>query len=214
MKKTQGTKEQITVTACMNADGMYMPPFIILLGQQLMRSSFGADCYADVIYTCSPSGWQNEVTFMSFLERFNAAVNEVKIARPVILFCDGYKAHVLYGAAMFCLEKKIILYTLLSHATHLLQPLDVGVFSKMKTTWSAHVMEWMQANEGEVLKKTYFSGILKKAWEDVATKEHSQKAFQKAGLCPFTEKAVDYSCLLTEEEEKQKKEQKKKKEAE
>jgi len=53
----------------------------------------------------------------------------------------GHGSHVSTAAIEFCLQKKIILLCLPSHTTHLLQPLDVGVFAPLATTYKRLVQK-------------------------------------------------------------------------
>lgn len=48
-----------------------------------------------------------------------------------MLILDGHASHISTAAIEFCIRQKIILLCLPAHTTHILQPLDVGVFGPL-----------------------------------------------------------------------------------
>jgi hypothetical protein len=53
-----------------------------------------------------------------------------------LLLCDGYDNHISAQFVRFCIDNKIVLFLLPPHSSHLLQPLDVGVFGPVKAVMS------------------------------------------------------------------------------
>lgn len=49
-----------------------------------------------------------------------------------MLICDQFGSHLTYDFVKYCEDHKIIPFFLPPHSSHLLQPLDVGVFSAYK----------------------------------------------------------------------------------
>ena len=120
-----------------------------------------------------PSRWMDAESFQRFLVSFNELLDHHLMQHPVILFIDGYTAHVMREVAVFCSENGIILHMLLSHVTFLLQPFDVAIFSQVKTAWSMVVNKWMHTNKGEVLKKSHFPVIFHEVWYQLTMKENA-----------------------------------------
>ena len=58
-----------------------------------------------------------------------------------LLILDGYNSHITTKAIKFYIASKIILLCLPPHTTHLLQPLDVGIFAALATAYKAGVRE-------------------------------------------------------------------------
>ena len=52
--------------------------------------------------------------------------------RTRVLIVDGHDSHVTIEFIRFCVESSIRLYCLPPHTTHLLQPLDVGLFGPLQ----------------------------------------------------------------------------------
>lgn len=56
-------------------------------------------------------------------------------ARAIIIF-DGHKSHLLETMAALCADLNIVIYCLPPHSSHLLQPLDKGVFRRFKSQFA------------------------------------------------------------------------------
>ena len=67
------------------------------------------------------SGWMTAEVFKKFLDHFNKHAGP---ERPVVLLIDSV-----------AVENQIELYRIVPNATHLIQPLDKGVFGPLRTAW-------------------------------------------------------------------------------
>ena len=56
-----------------------------------------------------------------------------------LLLLDGHGSHLIVKFIAFCLNKNIDLVVLPPHTSHILQPLDVGVFSPLKRALLAEI---------------------------------------------------------------------------
>ena len=186
-------KTQITVLACFNAMGNYVPPLIVYPGERFRDT--GIHEFEEAIYGHTSSGWMDSDLFVSFLRHFNDFVEEQAIPKPVLLLVDGHSTHMSLEAGHFCYTNDIILYCLLENATHILQPCDVGFFSPMKAAWKTEVKNWQLANLGKSLTKREFPGVFKKAWVRVAKVENAIHGFQKCGLFPLNPANIDLTKL-------------------
>ena len=63
---------------------------------------------------------------------------------PVLLILDGHASHVSYEVRRLALQHNI---SLPSHLTHILQPLDIGVFKGMKSTWDNVASSFTRQNK-------------------------------------------------------------------
>ena len=186
-------KTQITVLACFNAIGNYIPPLIVYPGERFRDS--GIHEFDEAIYGHTSSGWMDSELFVSYLEHFNEFVSKHRIPKPVMLLVDGHSTHMSLAAAYYCFTNDIILYCLLANATHILQPCDVGFFSPMKAAWKKEVKSWQLANLGQALTKKHFPGVFRKAWERVAKLENAAHGFLKCGIFPLDPRNIDTSKL-------------------
>ena len=60
------------------------------------------------------------------------------------LIMDGHDSHVSWQFLNFRLQHDIIPFCLPAHSTHLLQPLDIGLFSLLQQHYSACLDDWLE----------------------------------------------------------------------
>ena len=68
---------------------------------------------------------------------------------------DGHGSHVTWQFIQFCLQNNIICFCLPAHSTHLLQPLDVGLFSPLEQAYTS-LLDDHQKDGNWVLNKGVF----------------------------------------------------------
>ena len=71
-----------------------------------------------------------------------------------LLILDGYASHISTEAIEFCEAHKIILLCLPPHTTHLIQPLEVGVFAPLAITYKNKVQKTPRLGAGYSIAKT------------------------------------------------------------
>jgi hypothetical protein len=82
---------------------------------------------------------------------------------------DGHKSHESLQIQDFYKEHKIIALCMLSHLSHLLQPLDVGCFSPLKT---AYGKQGLMRNRINHITKLEFLSAFRVAFEVLITPEY------------------------------------------
>ena len=138
---TSSDKTQLTVLACMNATGYYIKPLIVYPGERFNYNPL--EGFPDAVLGRTVSGWMDKALFATWLKDvFLPGVIERGIKLPVVLFVDGHSTHGTLEASTFCRENNIILYCLLEHASHIIQPCDLRLFSSMKDSWKKSVREF------------------------------------------------------------------------
>jgi len=80
---------------------------------------------------------------------FEPATREKADEESRLLICDGHDSHISTDFIRHCIANDIVLLLLPPHSSHLLQSLDVGIFSSLK-----------QAMES-LLNRFYRTGITK-----------------------------------------------------
>ena len=120
-----------TVLACVSAAGMGIPPMVIFKG---IRATSGLNDGAlpGVLVKLSPKGWINCDLFLDWMRHF---IKNIPPARPVLLLMDSHGSHVSPDALTLARENGIVLFTMPSHTSHILQPLDVSVYRPLKQAW-------------------------------------------------------------------------------
>ena len=74
-------------------------------------------------------------------------------ARPILLLLDGHSSHYNPEAVRLAKEKDVILFTLVPHTTHEMQPLDTAVFGPLKLHWQEACHDFVQSNPGRIITK-------------------------------------------------------------
>ena len=96
-----GSKEQVTVVACFNANGNYINPTILMSGQRLR--DIGMSAFPEAHYGMTSNGWMYSEMFVEFF-----TISEVK---AVLLVVDGHTCttHISLLASKYAKENGIIL---------------------------------------------------------------------------------------------------------
>lgn len=145
----------------------------------------------------SDSGWQTQQTFHDYMVNiFHKWLLDEKIQLPVIVFIDGHNTHVSLTLSDFCATHQIELIALYPNSTHLTQPMIVGVFKPLNTSWQEKAKDWRVINQYAKIEKKDVAPILEKAINAIKYKEHLTKAFQKSELFPFDAENIDFSRIL------------------
>jgi hypothetical protein len=129
-----GRQEWATIIECISADGTVLCLFIILKGKNVLQSWIPDSILTeDWKIEASESGWTNNyLRYLWLSEVFEPATREKAAGRKRLLICDGHESHVSAKFMSFCIKHNIELVLLVSHSSHLTQPLDVGVFGPLK----------------------------------------------------------------------------------
>jgi len=110
--------------------------------------------------------------------------------RPLII--DGHGSHITYAFVKFCVEHSILLLCLPSHSTHLLQPLDVGLFSPYHHFYGLAVDNHMRSGRqtGDGIKKAIFLCFVTEAREKTFTLQNISCVFEACGIWPLCARKV------------------------
>jgi len=140
-----GRQEWVTALECVCVDGGKIPPLIILKGKSLSSSWIPKEALEmkDYYFGCSDRGWTNNDLGLKWLKNcFEPTTHEKVGGRMRMLICDGHESHISADFSAFCMDHDIILFLLIPHSSHLLQPLNVGVFGPLKKVVSSH-LSWL-----------------------------------------------------------------------
>ncbi|XP_022110174.1 jerky protein homolog-like isoform X2 [Acanthaster planci] len=188
-------KSQITVLACANAGGLFMPPMMVFSG---MRFHFkltegGPD---GTIFCRSEHGLMDSALFYKWTaNHFLPFVKTKSIKLPVILFVNGNSTHINLQTVEFCKQNKIILYCLPLYTTHVMQPLAVSFFRSVEMRWSQDIQEYQMTHPGAQLTKRTFASVFRLSWEGAATATNAVSGFRKCGLFPLNREAIEFGNL-------------------
>ena len=182
-------RSQITVLCGMSASGHFLRPLIVFPGQRFTR--YMLEGFEEAVMGRSANGWMDSDLFATWLKTvFIPDIDQRQVKRPVILLVDGHSTHMTLEASDICKDNGIILYCLLEHASHLIQPCDLRLFGPLKEAWKVCLREWQIEHVGEYVTKFEFAAIFKHAWYRAAKVEHAVCGFRDAGIFPLNKQTV------------------------
>ena len=146
----------------------------------------------DYHFSFSPNGWTDDAFALKWVtELFDpcTAASVGPLPHLLILDSHGSHTHITWEFARFCKQRNIILFCLPSHSTHLLHPLDVGIFSLLQNFYGRQVDDYSRDTE-EGIKKSVFIPLLHKARLEAISKHNIEQAFATTGIVPLNQRRV------------------------
>ncbi|XP_063971661.1 uncharacterized protein LOC135159573 [Lytechinus pictus] len=176
-----------TLIACGNAAGDSLPPFLIFKGKRV-NSDLRKGALPGTKFEMSDSGWSNSDIFLTYMKtHFLPFVDERRKAEEhVLLICDGHKSHITPDVIDFAREKNIVIFILPAHTSHFLQPLDVGLFSPMKSAYNAACSRFMRDHVGLVITGYNICELVCQAHRMAMTVSNLKSSFRATGIIPFS----------------------------
>ena len=174
-----------TVVQAISASGRTVPPMVIFSGC-MPRGDFKAGIPDDWVFKSTDSGFVNTEMFIQwFIDIFLPTVGQ---KRPVLLLLDNLSCHWNPAFLDLAQENKIDLLFFPSHASHLLQPLDVVYFHllKQKVADLAVSLGYLGC---KTLPRLTFPKLLHQAMNQINGASVAA-SFADTGIYPFNNKAV------------------------
>lgn len=107
-----------------------------------MRTEIVESVPSGCVISISENGWMTKEIFYQYITNaLHPYLIPKNITLPVILFVDGHKSYINYDLSMKCNELGIILITLYSNATRILQPADVAAFKPIKIVGERRILK-------------------------------------------------------------------------
>ena len=185
-KKVQpGNREWITAIQAINAEGQSIPPFIIGSGQYHLANWYReCDLPGDWVIALSENGWTNNQLGLDWLRHFNRSTKDRSVGCYRLLILDGHESHHSAEFMRYCEENKIITLCMPAHASHLLQPLDVGCFGPLKKAYGREIERLMRCSINHISKTEFFPAFYA-AHQATITESNIRGGFRGAGLAPL-----------------------------
>ncbi|KAF2185464.1 hypothetical protein K469DRAFT_631977, partial [Zopfia rhizophila CBS 207.26] len=135
-------RELVTLVEAINALGQVIPPLCIQRGAVIMHQHVSKELNLNpnLLLRVSSSGYINDRLGMDYIYHFNKYIKlGRKRDRWRMLIFNSYFSKFTYDFIQFCWDRRIWPFLLLSHTTHILQPLDVAVFGPFKQYYKKRV---------------------------------------------------------------------------
>ena len=71
-------------------------------------------------------------------------LRHVGASRPLLLLFDGYSSHYNIEAISLAIENGVIIFTLVPHTTHEVQPSNTAIFGLLKKNWHEECQKYVQ----------------------------------------------------------------------
>ncbi|KAM5527127.1 transposase [Fusarium oxysporum f. sp. phaseoli] len=185
-----GNREWITAIQAVNAEGQAIAPFIIGAGQYHLANWYReCDLPGDWVIATSQNGWTNNQLGLEWLKHFDRSTTKRSNARYRLLILDGHESHHSVDFERYCKENKIITLCMPAHASHLLQPLDVGCFAVLKKAYGREIEHLIRCSITHISKTEFFPAFYA-AFKATFTDSNIRGGFKGAGLAPFDPEAV------------------------
>ena len=133
-----GDREWITLIACINAMGWSIPPFFILKAKHHDKAWY-VNNPKDWRIGVSKNGWTTNELGLEWLKHFIYHTEAATVGSYRLLIIDGHESHQSLEFQNLCEESKIIALCMPPHASHILQPLDVGCFAPLKQAYKKEI---------------------------------------------------------------------------
>ena len=108
---------------------------------------------------------------------------------------DGHYSHLGIPLILKAKSFGIHLFCLPPNTTHVLQPLDVGVFGPLKASWRKILKAYKFKTKAANVTKDRFPQLISELWDCCFTPSQLKAAFKATGLSPFDPKAIKSDCL-------------------
>ncbi|KAJ3455747.1 hypothetical protein MRS44_017229 [Fusarium solani] len=109
---------------------------------------------------------------------------EEKIYRLLVI--DGFSGHTNFDFVMYCIQFDIIFCTLPPHSTHILQPLDLGVFQPLKNAHQKRLRASIRAGN-LAFDRVSFVKAFTDFYVEGFSPHNIMSGFEKGGIWPPTE---------------------------
>jgi uncharacterized protein YaaR (DUF327 family) len=131
----------------------------------------------------------NNILALQWIRLFHQTTKTSQKGTYRMLICDQFASHLTYEFVKFCEDQQIILFFLPPHSSHLLQPLDVGVFSAYKHWHSEWVYDATVAGY-EKITKDDFLGAVHQIRTKIFKPSTIKLGFKLTGLWPIDPQRV------------------------
>ncbi|KAL8290854.1 hypothetical protein RB597_008897 [Gaeumannomyces tritici] len=133
-RKEPGTRTWTSFIECISATGVSLPPLIIFKGKYVQEQWFpeALGYFKGWEFTATDNGWTTDRTAVEWLQKVFLPATRPDPPQPRLLILDGHGSHITKEFMYLCLRNDVYILYLPPHTSHVLQPLDLSVFSPLK----------------------------------------------------------------------------------
>jgi hypothetical protein len=185
-----GNREWVTAIEAIGADGYSLPPCVIFKGKVAIAGWFD-NLPKDWRIEVSANGWTTDEIGLRWLQNLFIPLTNSRVrGRFRLLILDGHGSHLTPQFDRICAENDIIPLCMPSHASHLLQPLDVGCFAVVKRAYGRFISDLARRGYNHIDKFDFLDDYQRARLEAFQKPSTIQNSFAASGLVPVDAERV------------------------
>jgi len=184
-KKIPGRQEWVTTIEAISATGRALPPLLVYTGEYTNTGWIPTSTPLDWRFSASTKGWTSHSLGYEWLTTVFEPETKPSTPRRRLLVTDGHSSHLTAKFIAFCLDNAIDLVVLPPHSSHITQPLDVAIFSPLKTYLTSETDRLSRYDPGRISKVEWTRAFIlarKKAFQTSSI----LSGFRKTGIYPLS----------------------------
>jgi len=200
-RKVPGSRAWTSFLECVSATGVALPLVVVFKGGSLQQQWFPLkkDEFEQWRFTTTETGWTNNAVALEWLQKtFIPYTQPEDPSQPRLLILDSHDSHKTEEFMWTCLYNNIQLLFLPPHTSHVLQPLDISVFSPLKYTYRKYLNEITSWTELTVQGKQLMIRCIVRAQKEAMTAQNIRAGWRASGLWPININKPLSSRLLLE----------------
>lgn len=207
------SKSATSMMFCCSATGVLLPPYFIYRGEcmwdtWIQNGPKGYPCCNEnccrfgSAYNRTKHGWIDTPTFADWFTK-SYLPHAKKLPGKKVILGDNLASHFNIDVISLCEENNISFVCLPKNATHLCQPLDVGVFRALKEAWRNILTQYKLSHTScKVIPKSEFASLVRitlEKMDSVRVPNNEEKSgitrvilkgFEATGIHPFNPQKV------------------------
>ena len=164
-----------------------IPPMLIIQGKHVMLDWFTQNLDPDIVVYTSEAGFTSNDLAIRYIQHFIKHTKSGPDSRWKILLMDNHGSHETGDIIRLAYDNKILLYPLLAHLTHCMQPLDVGCFQPYKHWHDKAIKESLAKFDTEYGIRSFLRD-LPEIRAKTFKKDTIHHAFRDSGMWPVSPK--------------------------
>ena len=134
--KCLNNRELLSIIECINNAGREIPPFLVVIGINILAPWFINNLNPHVIVITSEIGFDNNWISLQWIKYFERYSRREQVDSRRLLLMNSYKSHDTYEFLKYYEKHNIISLLFPSYIIYLLQSLNVCVFQPLKYYYS------------------------------------------------------------------------------
>lgn len=198
--KMPGTLDHVTVMSVVSGIGRSYKPVIVFPGRQMHYRLVNGDhqtlldwlppCY---FFQRDVAGVDSSIFFAWAKEFVEETSTLRQNGRYLLLILDSFAAHTRYRTLKYLVENRVLVIGFPSHLSHILQPLDVSVFSSFKSKVRGHMHKLTRVKKN--LDAFDIANMLSLSIQESHTIKNIRSGFHRSGAWNQTQWCPSVSSL-------------------